>query len=304
MSNFILIFVYLFLGLALQRVQWIPATTYKLLNKIAINFCLPALALFYIPKIHWNNELLYPIGAAWIGFGAAFLFFYFLGKRLGWSKKLTGCLILTTGLSNTSFLGFPIISAIYGAEGMKTAIMVDQPGSFVVLSTLGVLVATIYSKGEANMGQIFKKVVSFPPFLTFLLACLLNVFNFDFVDLIQTGLHSIGSLISPLALLSVGMQLKFDSRSAHWRFLGLGLLFKLILMPALFYVGYILILGQHSTMIDVVVMETAMAPMITGSILASSYGLKPRLSSMMIGFGIPLSFVTLACWYVLLQFSS
>jgi predicted permease len=68
----------------------------------------------------------------------------------------------------------------------------------------------------------------------------------------------------------------------HWRFLGLGLLFKLILMPALFYVGYILILGQHSTMIDVV-METAMAPMITGCILASTYGLKPRLSSMMIG---------------------
>jgi predicted permease len=55
----------------------------------------------------------------------------------------------------------------------------------------------------------------------------------------------------------------------HWRFLGLGLLFKLILMPALFYVGYILILGQHSTMIDVVIMETAMAPMITGCILAS-----------------------------------
>jgi hypothetical protein len=32
-------------------------------------------------------------------------------------------------------------------------------------------------------------------------------------------------------------------------------------------VGYILILGQHSTMIDVVIMETAMAPMITGCIL-------------------------------------
>jgi predicted permease len=64
-------------------------------------------------------------------------------------------------------------------------------------------------------------------------------------------------------------------------------------MPAFFYVCYILILGQHSIMIDVVIMETTMAPMITGSILASTYGLKPKLSSM-IGFGIPLSFVTLA----------
>lgn len=303
MINFVLIFVYLFIGLALQRVKWVPTTIYKVLNKIAVNFCLPALALFYIPKIHWNNQLLYPIGAAWIGFGASFLFFYVLGKKLGWSKKLTGCLILTSGLSNTSFVGFPIISAIYGPEGMKTAIMIDQPGSFVVLSTLGVLVAAMYSKGEANAIQILKKVLLFPPFLTFLLACTMNVFNLDFVNVVQEVVHGVGSLITPLALISVGLQLNFDSRSAHWRFLGLGLLFKLILMPALFYVGYIIILKQHSTMIDVVIMETAMAPMITGSILASTYGLKPKLSSMMIGFGIPLSFFTLACWYVVLHFS-
>jgi hypothetical protein len=34
--------------------------------------------------------------------------------------------------------------------------------------------------------------------------------------------------------------------------------------------------------------------MITASILATTHGLKPRLSSMMIGFGIPISFITLA----------
>jgi hypothetical protein len=39
-------------------------------------------------------------------------------------------------------------------------------------------------------------------------------------------------------------------------------------------------------------MESAMAPMITASILATTHGLKPRLSSMMIGFGI--YFITLA----------
>jgi hypothetical protein len=56
-------------------------------------------------------ELLYPIGVAWIGFSVVFVFSV-LGKRLGWSKKLIGCLILTAGLGNTSF-GFPIIEALY-----------------------------------------------------------------------------------------------------------------------------------------------------------------------------------------------
>jgi len=43
-----------------------------------------------------------------------------------------------------------------------------------------------------------------------------------------------------------------------------------------------------------------MAPMITGAILASNYGLKPKLSSMMVGVGIPLSFLSLAFWYYIL----
>ncbi|MFD0779500.1 hypothetical protein ACFQZF_14505 [Flavobacterium myungsuense] len=47
-------------------------------------------------------------------------------------------------------------------------------------------------------------------------------------------------------------------------------------------------------------MESAMAPMITGTILAANYGLKPKLSTMMIGIGIPMSFITLAFWYWIL----
>jgi hypothetical protein len=40
---------------------------------------------------------------------------------------------------------------------MKTAILVDQPGTFVVLSTLGIIVATMYPK-EPNSIQILKKL--------------------------------------------------------------------------------------------------------------------------------------------------
>ena len=81
----------------------------------------------------------------------------------------------------------------------------------------------------------------------------------------------------------------------------MGLLYKLILTPAVIYLLYVVILQQHSKMIEVAVMESAMAPMITASILASSNGLKPRLSSMMVGFGIPISFITLVFWYFILQ---
>ncbi|RTY83697.1 AEC family transporter [Flavobacterium sp. ZB4P23] len=302
MNNFILIFVFLFLGIVLQNIKAFPViSVYKLLNKLVIYICLPALALYYIPKIDWSPELLFPIGVAWIGFVVSYLFFSFLGNKFGWSKKLTGCLIITAGLGNTSFLGFPIIEALYGEEGLKTAILVDQPGSFVVLSTLGILVATVYSTGSPNGVQIAKKILFFPPFITFLVACLMNVCNVDFHEYIQVLFQKMGSAVTPLALLSVGLQLRFERKSQHWKFLGLGLLYKLILTPALIYVLYVLILQQHSKIIQVAILESAMAPMITACILASTHGLKPRLSSMMIGFGIPLSFITLLFWCFLVQ---
>jgi hypothetical protein len=45
---------------------------------------------------------------------------------------------------------------------MKTAIMIDQPGSFVVLSAGS---SCSCAKGETNAGLILKKVLFFPPFL-------------------------------------------------------------------------------------------------------------------------------------------
>lgn len=302
MFNFVLIFVFLLLGIVLQNVKRFSKNTYKILNWIVIYICLPALALYYIPKIKWSNDLLFPISVAWIGFIVSYLLFSLLGKKFGWSKKLVGCLIITAGLGNTSFLGFPIIQALYGEEGMKTAILVDQPGSFVVLSTLGILVATLFSSGSPNGFHIAKKILFFPPFITFLLACVMNILGFDFHEYVEFVLQKIGSTMTPLAMLSVGLQLRFDRKSQHWKFLGLGLLYKLVITPAMFYLLYVVLLQQHTKSIQVAIMESAMAPMITACILASSHGLKPRLSSMMIGFGIPISFVTLLFWYFIVQF--
>lgn len=98
------------------------------------------------------------------------------------------------------------------------------------------------------------------------------------------------------------MQLEFDSKSKHWKFLTLGLLFKLFITPAFFYLLYVVILKGNGLEVQVSLLESAMAPMITGAIVASNYGLKPKLANMMIGFGIPLSFLTLVFWYYVLKF--
>jgi len=301
MDNILLIFLCLLMGLGMQRIAAFPKNGHLALNQFIIYVALPALALFYIPKISITTKLLYPLAIAWIGFVLSFVFFYVIGKRLGWPNRLIGCLIITAGLGNTSFVGFPIIQALYGEEGLKTAIIVDQPGSFVVMATLGIITAGIFAKGNSNSREIIKKILLFPPFIAFVIAVFMNVLKVDFNEHLETVFNKLGATVTPVALVSVGLQLKIDRRSQHWKFLRLGLLFKLIITPAIFFLLYKIILKGKGIAVDVSIMESAMAPMITGTILASNYGLKPKLSSMMVGIGIPLSFATLAIWYFILN---
>jgi len=301
MSSLILLFGCLALGVLLQKVRDFPLNSPLVLNQFIIYISLPALALYYIPDVTLNSTVLLPVGVAWICFAASALFFWSLGKMFGWSRKLVGCLILTAGLGNTSFIGFPVIEAIYGAEGLKTAILIDQPGTFVVLSTLGIALAAVFSKGQPDVKAITKKILFFPPFLMFFLALLLNVLHLGFPTELKEVFQRLGSTVTPLALVSVGMQLRIERRSKHWGFLALGLFFQLVLAPLLIYTLYVQVLGVRGELAQISIMEAAMAPMITASIVAASYGLKPRLANMMIGFGIPLSFLTLTIWYWLIR---
>jgi malate permease and related proteins len=301
MENILLVFICLIIGLGLQRVAAFPKNGHLALNQFVIYIALPALALFYIPKVSVSTDLLFPLGIAWIGFIFSFLFFYTVGKKMGWPNRLIGCLVITAGLGNTSFVGFPIIQALYGEEGLKTAIIVDQPGSFVVMATLGIITAGIFSKGNPTAKQIVSKIVFFPPFIAFVVACLMNIFHFDFNDQFQTVFQKLGATVTPVALVAVGLQLKVDKDSQHWKFLRLGLMFKLFITPAFFFILYRLVFGGKGVAVDASIIESAMAPMITGAILASNYGLKPKLSSMMVGIGIPLSFLTIAFWYFIVS---
>ncbi|HBG15062.1 MAG TPA: transporter, partial [Synergistaceae bacterium] len=82
--------------------------------------------------------------------------------------------------------------------------------------------------------------------------------------------------------------------------LAVGLFYKLLLGPAIVALLFIVILGARGPVIQVTIFETAMAPMITGSIVAVEHNLDPSLSSLMVGVGIPLSFLTLPLWWWIL----
>lgn len=299
MANIILIVICFFTGILLQRVKSFPKDSYKAFNFIIINLSLPALALLYIPQINIDSQIIFPIASMWIVFAFAIIFFVILSKVFNWDKSTTGALIMTAGLCNSSFVGFPILMTMFGEEGLKVGVIIDQAGSFVVLATAGVIVSSIFASKEFKVSKIIKDIIIYPPFIAFVFAVILKFFGYVHSDLSKSILERLGSLIVILALISVGLQLKISLKETHFKEMFFGLFFKLLLAPALIYLLYVVIAKGKGLSVDVSLIESAMPPMVMGSVMAVSYNLNPRLANLMVGIGIPLSFLTLAFWYFL-----
>ncbi|MBI5657038.1 MAG: AEC family transporter, partial [Geobacter sp.] len=170
MSNIILLIVCFLAGMGLRRTGRFPESTPAALNGFIIHVSLPALALLHIHRLTLDISLLFTAGMAWCLFGAGYLFFKLTGRLAGLDTQSIGALMLVGGLGNTSFVGLPMIEAYYGKEYLGIGLIADQLGSFLVLSTLGILTATIYSTGHTSPREIIRKVILFPPFQALLLA--------------------------------------------------------------------------------------------------------------------------------------
>lgn len=301
MSSIILLFLCLFIGIIIKRLPNFPSNTHVVLNQFVLFISLPAMALYYLPDIKLSLDLLYPMSVAYIGFGVALLLFVGLGKYYNWSKKLIGCLLLTAGLGNTSFVGIPVIQALFGDEGIKTLIIVDIPGTVVLLSSAGMLTAVACSSGSSSFKSILLNLIKFPPFVAFMIGLCMLILEIHFPVAIKDVLAKLMVTVSPLALVSVGFQLRIERRSKHWKFLALGLTYSLLIWPLMCFLIFCVLFNQRGLPIQVSIMEAAMPPMITGAIVAVQYGLKPRLANMMIGIGIPISFITMALWYIFME---
>ena len=302
MSNLILLFVCLIIGIVLKKSKIIPDNFHTSLNAFVINISLSAFSLYYISKIELNSSVIYPVLVVWIGIFAAILFFAGLGKIFGWKSSLIGALIMCAGFGNTSFVGIPLIQAMYGEEGLKTVMLVDQSG-FVALSTVGILVANFYSGSKDSLLKHLSKILKFPPFIAFVIALLLNIFSIEIPKDFDEVLMKLGATTVPLALVSVGSQMQWKKIEKKEGFhLFIGLLFKLVLLPLLILVIYKYIFHQSGDVIDICILEAAMAPMITAAIIASAHDLEPKFCNLMVAVGIPLSILTVGIWHLLLPF--
>lgn len=296
--HFLLIIGALTAGQLARQSGLFPGRAHGWVNRWIIAVALPSVALHVVPSIRWDASVLLPFLTSPLVFAGAWLFVTHLSRRYAVPPETRAALLLTAGLGNTSFIGFPLTQAYFGDEGLRIAVMCDQ-GSFFTLSTLGTLTALHAAHGgNVSIPSLAKKVAFFPPFIGFLAAVLLPAF----VDLSPADplFSLLASTLVPLALFSVGLQLNLSDLGLRSPLLAAGLAYKLLIAPLLL-LATAAAAGLSGVVAQVSVFEAAMPPMITAAILAAEHRLDPALANRMAGAGIVLSFVSSAVWWYIVM---
>ncbi len=299
MQQLLLIPICLAIGFLLQKNSEFKKTGPALLNYLIIHLCLPALILGTVPGIFRTNTLgsmIFPALMPWLLFFGAMIFVWFIGQAFSWDREKTAAMTLAAGLGNTSFMGIPLTDAIYGSASLPTVMILDQLGSFLVLSTLASIYGAAISHGKLDLVGVAKRMLVYPPFLA-LMAALILVY-FPAFDQFNNLLGKLGSPLVPLAVVSCGMQItvKWDEVRSHARELISVLAFKMFLFPAAILFLYVFAFGQQGFETQVTITEAAMAPMFSAAIIATRFHLKPRLVSLVIFVGVVLSLITVPLW--------
>lgn len=296
---FALILTMLALGMAFARLRVLPANAAETLNLVVLYVCLPAAVLIYVPRLHVDATLAGVIVTPWLLAVVTVLLVALATRLFAFRRDEAAVLLLCVALGNTSFIGYPMVRALLGEHALPYAVVYDQFGTFVLLSTFGLYVLARYG-GDAppTARQILLRIAKFPPVWALLLG--LTLMPEQPPAWIAAALQKLADALLPLVMLAVGLSIQLKLPRDEVKPLATGLLLKLVVMPAL-ALPLALLFGMQGAMLQVNVLESAMPTMITAGALAIAHNLAPRLAAALVGYGILLSLITLPAWVWVLQ---
>lgn len=196
------IFIF-FLGYVLKKINFLKKRDSDLFLKIVFYIVIPSLIILSVTRIKITSELIYLIIIAPIIIFITYFTSYVFGKRLRLEKSTLGAFLVGTMIINNNFV-LPFIFEVYGDVGIALLSLFDFGNTLVVL-TFVYYIATKYGDNKSSSKQIYKKFLYSAPIWALFLAILLNLGNIQIPVFIANTLQSVGSLLTPLLMLSVGI---------------------------------------------------------------------------------------------------
>lgn len=210
LSSLVTILAVITLGYLLQAKGWFQKGFSKSIADLILKIALPASIFVSVLKFITREQLvsffgasLYPLVTVILGYivawGAVVLFKVPVGRR--------GIMLNTFVNANTVFMGLPLNLSLFGEEAMPYFLVYYVMNTLSIFTVGTYVVATDRPGGNKNKGIEWKSLCS-PPLIAFLLALGVVAIGVPIPTFAQNSISIVGSLVTPLSLMYIGINLK------------------------------------------------------------------------------------------------
>lgn len=292
-------FLLLGLGVILRRLGVLKESETRIFVRLVTDVSLPALVILSLSRASFSGSLLL---VAIVGWGVLLLAFglaYLIGRLMRLPDSQLGVLMVSGSVSNTGFLGVPVVYSLLGDKPsiIAAAVTFDMAVTTIGLYSIGVMILTHFSpSGSAKQDwEPFKHIVRMPLLWANLLGYGLMVTGVRLPGFVEFALEKLANITVPLVILAIGAMLRLRALGSKFGRMVLIVAFKCLLVPGLM-VGVIALTGITGDMARVMILLAAMPSAMVSAVLAAHYHSDAELAAASVTTSTLLSALLLSFW--------
>lgn len=204
LQQMIVLFIIMMIGFWLNKKDIINDEVSKKLSYIVVNIANPAMILSSVLGDNSGiekSDLLVTLSVAVVMFAILIILSILIPKILRVDKKSFGAYQVMTVFSNIGFMGFPILSSLYGPNSLLYASLFLLIYN-ILMYTFGIQIFK-QSNIKVNFGQQIKQILNIGV-ITCIIAIVVYLFNITFPIWITKSVNMLSNLTAPLSMMVIG----------------------------------------------------------------------------------------------------
>ena len=266
------IFLMLILGYVAKKCKVLKQEDVGLINKIILLICLPAFIINVVIGAKLSLAMFVTPIVAIVCKIIVLCIAFFICKLFKFNKELTLAIMFCSVFGNTGFLGYPVVTSFFSDKlALPAAVMYDQFGMQFFFLISAPIIASIVIGGGAGTGfnkKIIIDILKKPVTIALTLALIFH--NYTPPAFFMLASKHVGNAIVPLAMISIGLNLKASSALKYIKPILIVLVLKLALLPLFVYFA-IKLVGISGVVAQVVILQTSLATAVLSGILTNEY---------------------------------
>ncbi|MBE7017073.1 MAG: AEC family transporter [Ruminococcaceae bacterium] len=291
-SRLIVLFIYILVGFIAAKVRKIESDTVKKVNTVLLYIGQPAMIISSV----LDTRLTMSVGDIGELFLLAvimqlllLLFAYIFIPIFVRKKADRGLFKFMAAFGNVGFMGFPIVSALYGPDAVFLAAICIIP-FFLSTYSIGIVMVKGGTKGE----KLGWKFLLNPALISTFAAVALFFLKLPLPTEVLEAASGLAGILIPLSMVCIGANLGMNRPSeliADWRMFALSFL-KLIICPILIFI-ICRIFVSNEVYLGILVVSAAMPSAVLASMFSTEYGADVNVASRGVFITTLLSLVTI-----------